>query len=364
MKIVKLGRPKNMFTNCDEVTHGRHCTRNDKSLSMVTHDVVRVISESGDGVLYLGDVSRSMCCRQKRRIYDVTNVLEGIGLIEKQSKNHFKWIGQELTNESGSARGTGRKIGIQMKERRKLELREAWYNAHIEIMRKNIELLQNDKALRSYLYVSSEDLTGAMDAEHQKVLVLCGKYPWKISDRRTARSLWVKSCAERSPLDMFVLREQAGACYTRPSRRIAIVRGGPESYVKLPDAQDSLYPIKQQPDEREHEKPKDDETMGGESDGTSNHEDGTTRQQREQLARLLIDQQPYEHSKYQANRWFKGGVGEKIDKSTEQIPFMAIEPPNFGTYHTALTADEGVLDLFDLGSPSAGVKAEVSDLDV
>ena len=28
---------------------------------------------------------------QKRRIYDITNVLEGIGLIEKKSKNNIRW---------------------------------------------------------------------------------------------------------------------------------------------------------------------------------------------------------------------------------------------------------------------------------
>jgi hypothetical protein len=28
---------------------------------------------------------------QKRRIYDITNVLEGIGLIKKGGKNHIKW---------------------------------------------------------------------------------------------------------------------------------------------------------------------------------------------------------------------------------------------------------------------------------
>ena len=28
---------------------------------------------------------------QKRRIYDITNVLEGIGLIEKKSKNNVQW---------------------------------------------------------------------------------------------------------------------------------------------------------------------------------------------------------------------------------------------------------------------------------
>ena len=30
---------------------------------------------------------------QKRRIYDITNVLEGIGLLEKKSKNTIMWKG-------------------------------------------------------------------------------------------------------------------------------------------------------------------------------------------------------------------------------------------------------------------------------
>lgn len=30
---------------------------------------------------------------QKRRIYDITNVLEGIGLIDKKSKNNIQWRG-------------------------------------------------------------------------------------------------------------------------------------------------------------------------------------------------------------------------------------------------------------------------------
>ena len=30
---------------------------------------------------------------QKRRIYDITNVLEGINLIERFKKNHVRWIG-------------------------------------------------------------------------------------------------------------------------------------------------------------------------------------------------------------------------------------------------------------------------------
>lgn len=32
---------------------------------------------------------------QKRRIYDITNVLEGIGLIKKGGKNHIRWTEAE-----------------------------------------------------------------------------------------------------------------------------------------------------------------------------------------------------------------------------------------------------------------------------
>jgi hypothetical protein len=34
---------------------------------------------------------------QKRRIYDITNVLEGIGLISKECKNNIRWSGPDST---------------------------------------------------------------------------------------------------------------------------------------------------------------------------------------------------------------------------------------------------------------------------
>ena len=40
---------------------------------------------------------------QKRRIYDITNVLEGIGLIEKTVKNRIRWKGTNDLIEQAKA---------------------------------------------------------------------------------------------------------------------------------------------------------------------------------------------------------------------------------------------------------------------
>jgi transcription factor E2F3 len=46
--------------------------------------------EEEDGVIDLNEASRTLDVK-KRRIYDITNVLEGVGLIEKKSKNRIHW---------------------------------------------------------------------------------------------------------------------------------------------------------------------------------------------------------------------------------------------------------------------------------
>lgn len=43
---------------------------------------------------------------QKRRIYDITNVLEGIGLIEKKSKNNIQWKGTSGFNAGPMGHGS------------------------------------------------------------------------------------------------------------------------------------------------------------------------------------------------------------------------------------------------------------------
>lgn len=65
-------------------------SRYDNSLALLTQRFVKLIQDSPQGNVDLNEAAQQLGV-QKRRIYDITNVLEGIGLVEKTSKNNIRW---------------------------------------------------------------------------------------------------------------------------------------------------------------------------------------------------------------------------------------------------------------------------------
>lgn len=66
-------------------------SRIDTSLGFLTQRFAELLRRSADGVVDLNLVAKELNA-PKRRVYDVTNVLEGIQLIKKKSKNHVEWL--------------------------------------------------------------------------------------------------------------------------------------------------------------------------------------------------------------------------------------------------------------------------------
>ncbi|KAG2178829.1 hypothetical protein INT43_001675 [Umbelopsis isabellina] len=64
-----------------------NCNRQDSSLGQLTRKFIALLRADPTADLDL-NVAAVQLQVQKRRIYDITNVLEGVGLIEKNSKNH------------------------------------------------------------------------------------------------------------------------------------------------------------------------------------------------------------------------------------------------------------------------------------
>ena len=84
--IAQLGSPASRDNN------GKSNTLGD-----LTQTFVQLIQSAADQRIEIDEASRRLNI-QKRRIYDITNVLEGIGYIEKIGKNQMKWVGGEKGN--------------------------------------------------------------------------------------------------------------------------------------------------------------------------------------------------------------------------------------------------------------------------
>nr|XP_033795442.1 transcription factor E2F6 isoform X3 [Geotrypetes seraphini] len=75
--------------------------RFDASLVHLTRKFMDLVKSAPDGVLDLNEVAKTLGVR-KRRVYDITNVLDGIHLLQKRSKNLIQWLSPELTLEDCS----------------------------------------------------------------------------------------------------------------------------------------------------------------------------------------------------------------------------------------------------------------------
>ena len=79
-QVVMTGKLRNFIAFH---LHSYTCT---SSLSLLTTRFISLMSGAPNGILDLNEAAKSLMV-QKRRIYDITNVLEGIGIVTKLSKN-------------------------------------------------------------------------------------------------------------------------------------------------------------------------------------------------------------------------------------------------------------------------------------
>lgn len=82
-----------------------NATRFDCSLGILTRRFVELAKKSAGQIVDLKDAAHQLRVA-KRRIYDITNVLEGINMIEKSHKNKVKWKGSPSFGADLQAEGT------------------------------------------------------------------------------------------------------------------------------------------------------------------------------------------------------------------------------------------------------------------
>ncbi|KAM9355987.1 transcription factor E2F6 [Pholidichthys leucotaenia] len=75
-----------------ETTQMKFVSRGELSLAILTQRFLEQLLLSPDHTVDVGEVAKRLNTR-RRRVYDITNVLQGINLVDKESASKFKWIG-------------------------------------------------------------------------------------------------------------------------------------------------------------------------------------------------------------------------------------------------------------------------------
>uniref|UniRef100_A0A8C5L5H1 E2F/DP family winged-helix DNA-binding domain-containing protein n=1 Tax=Jaculus jaculus TaxID=51337 RepID=A0A8C5L5H1_JACJA len=142
-------------------------SRHEKSLGLLTTKFVSLLQEAQDGVLDLKAAADTLAVRQKRRIYDITNVLEGINLIEKKSKNSIQWkgVGAGCNTKEVIDRLRFLKAEIEdleLKER-ELDQQKLWLQQSI----KNVmdDSINNKYPFDTFSYVTHEDICNCFNGD-------------------------------------------------------------------------------------------------------------------------------------------------------------------------------------------------------
>ncbi|CAL8243226.1 unnamed protein product [Lota lota] len=120
--------------------------RSERSLGLLTIKFVSLLQGAKDGVVNLKEAADHLAVKQKRRIYDITNVLEGIGLIEKTSKNSVQWTGVGL---SGRPQDDNR-LMLLKSELEELNLRETMLDQQQVWVQQSIQNTTEDSENFSY----------------------------------------------------------------------------------------------------------------------------------------------------------------------------------------------------------------------
>ncbi|XP_042516287.1 transcription factor E2FC-like isoform X2 [Macadamia integrifolia] len=181
----------NSDTPSNMLTPAGSC-RYDSSLGLLTKKFNSLIREAKDGTLDLNNTADVLKV-QKRRIYDITNVLEGIGLIEKTSKNNIRLKGLEMSRPNGLD-GQVNRLKAEVES---LYDQECRLNDSIREKQESLKALDEDENSRKLLFLTEDDITSLPCFQD-------GDYPnrqFRIIIRSTT-----------GPIDLYLLSGHHGSC--------------------------------------------------------------------------------------------------------------------------------------------------------
>lgn len=165
-------------------------TRYDTSLGLLTQKFVQLLGRSTDGVVDLNLAAHELNV-QKRRLYDITNVLEGVHLVKKKSKNNIQWMGGQLNGDSDEVLQD-----LSDEERRLDEL--------IQSCTRQVHQLSADRHSQRFAYLTYEDVQKIPNLKEQTVIVIKAPAETRLEVPQPEEGLQVHLSSTQGPIEVYL----------------------------------------------------------------------------------------------------------------------------------------------------------------
>ncbi|KAM9307953.1 transcription factor E2F3 [Gastrophryne carolinensis] len=182
-------------------------TRYDTSLGLLTKKFIQLLSQSSDGVVDLNRAAEVLKV-QKRRIYDITNVLEGIHLIKKKSKNNIQWMGCSLPDDGCNG---ARYQGLS-KELSDLSQEEKRLDELIQSCTLDLKFLTEDTENQRYpflSYVTYQDIRKIGGLKDQTVIVVRAPPETRLEVPDPVESLQIHLTSSQGAIEVYLCPEDS-----------------------------------------------------------------------------------------------------------------------------------------------------------
>ncbi|XP_030003237.1 transcription factor E2F3 [Sphaeramia orbicularis] len=304
----KISNTESSSSNTEERKSHEFCerSRNDTALAALTRRFMELVKRSENGSLDL-NVASLLLNAPKRRIYDIINVLEGICLLKKRSKNYIEWAGGQ-----GNILRDAQLMTL-IKEEEKLD-------QLIDRSRRQLRRVFKEHTQR-FAYLTYEDVKNIPSLKEQTVIVIKAPAETKVEVPHPGKSLQVHLSSTQGPIDVFVcaddpMPEDCG-CLANAST----------------DGDNSIDPVPYS------------STVQVSSTDDVSHNTGLSRDS-------ILQPEPTQHSSPVSVTPFS----PLLPTSEDQQSFVTLSPPQpFSLdgvgYFQSLVKDEGITDLFSAVDP-------------
>ena len=162
---------ENSFLNENSVIKPRV----ENSLGELTKNFVNYIKTSGRKTININDLVHELKVK-KRRIYDITNVLEGIGYIQKHAKNEISWIKNDVFLPQIKTSNRISTISTEIKNLQEtlknLENEEIEIEQNIEIIENKFNFISQQEEFNKFGYITFNDLNDLSSNEKFDLLAI------------------------------------------------------------------------------------------------------------------------------------------------------------------------------------------------